>query len=101
MLAIIHTTAKDKKEAKYIANFLLKKKIVACIQMSKIKSLYVWESKIQNDKEILITIKTRAKHYPKIKKYIKCVHSYDTPEIFMYKANKVSKKYMKWICNNT
>ena len=98
---VIQTTCKDKKEAKRIAKILLKNKLAACIQISNINSLYVWNSELCEDKEKLLNIKTQMKHFKKIKRKIKENHSYDVPEIICLEIKKLSKKYKKFIGENT
>ncbi|MFY9094094.1 divalent cation tolerance protein CutA, partial [Aliarcobacter butzleri] len=54
-----------------------------------------------SDKETLLNIKTRKKHFKKIKSKIKELHSYDVPEIIQLDISKSSKKYLKFIKDNT
>ena len=49
---IVFTTTSSKKEAKTIAKKLLDKKLAACIQISKIDSLYNWKNRLYDDKEL-------------------------------------------------
>ncbi|MEA3354256.1 MAG: divalent-cation tolerance protein CutA [Campylobacterota bacterium] len=98
---IVNTTCSSKKEAKKIADILLSKKLAACIQISKIDSFYIWENKRCEDKEYLLTIKTKKENYKQIKRKIKENHSYDLPEIIGIKITKISKDYKKFIKGNT
>ncbi len=100
-IIIIQTTCKTKKEAKKIAKFLLKDKLVACVQITKIKSFYTWKNKFCKDNEKLISIKTKKKYFTKIKRKIKEIHSYDLPEIIAIDITKISKEYLKYIGENT
>ncbi len=104
MLILIYTTTPTKKEASKLAKLLLKKRLVACIQMHKIKSMYIWEEALCNNKEILLIMKTKKQYYKKIKKCLLKHHSYDTPQIYMHAVKKPHKAYMQWISgvtNNT
>ena len=96
-LIIIQTTCTDKIEARQIAKVLIEKKLAACIQMSEIESFYTWENRLCNDKEILLSIKTKKENFKKIKSKIKELHSYDVPEIISINIDNVSKKYKKFI----
>jgi len=100
-ICIIQTTCKDIEEAKKIANILLKKKLAACIQITDIESLYIWNNEICNDKEKLLSIKTKIKNFKKIKRKIKENHSYDLPEIIQINIDDASKEYLKFIKGNT
>jgi len=98
---IIQTTCSNKKEAKKIAKILIKKRLAACVQISKIKSIYKWNDKICYDKERLLNIKTKKENFKKIKREIKENHSYDLPEIISIKIDNLSDDYQKFIGDNT
>ena len=98
---IIQTTCGSKKESKKIANILIKTKLAACVQISKIKSIYQWKGEICEDKEYLLFIKTKKGNFQKIKRKIKDNHSYDLPEILATKITNISKEYSKFIGENT
>ncbi|HOV21837.1 MAG TPA: divalent-cation tolerance protein CutA [bacterium] len=94
----IITTFERKKDAKLLANILLKKRVAVCIQIiENIESYYWWEGKIEKGKEILLFIKTKEEMYKKIEKIIKENHPYKIPEIISFKIHKGSKEYLKWI----
>ncbi|MBF7071469.1 divalent-cation tolerance protein CutA [Aliarcobacter butzleri] len=97
---IIQTTCGSEEEAENIAKILIEEKFAACIQLSQIKSFYNWDNQFCSDKETLLNIKTRKKHFKKIKSKIKELHSYDVPEIIQLDISKSSKKYLKFIKDN-
>ena len=45
----VKTTFEKKDEALNLANILLSKKLVACVQIGEIQSLYHWKGKLEND----------------------------------------------------
>jgi len=94
---IIQTTYPNLKSAKNLATILLKEKLAACIHLQKIESLYFWEAKIQNDQEILLSIKTQNSRFAAIEKLIKKNHSYKLPQIIVTPIVKGSKNYLSWI----
>ncbi|MFX4230565.1 divalent-cation tolerance protein CutA [Aliarcobacter butzleri] len=98
---IIQTTCSSEEEAENIAKILIEEKFAACVQLSQIKSFYSWNNQFCSDKETLLNIKTRKKHFKKIKSKIKELHSYDVPEIIQLDISKSSKKYLKFIKDNT
>ena len=93
---LLITTEYDKKEAKKIAKLLLKKKLAACVSLKDVHSIYEWEGKIQEVKEVEIFIKSK----PELKKalivYLKKMLSYDIPQI-IYKKFNSEKKYINWL----
>ncbi|MFW3382953.1 divalent-cation tolerance protein CutA [Aliarcobacter butzleri] len=98
---IIQTTCSSEEEAENIAKILIEEKFASCVQLSQIKSFYNWDNQFCSDKETLLNIKTRKKHFKKIKSKIKELHSYDVPEIIQLDISKSSKKYLKFIKDNT
>ncbi|MFA6788189.1 MAG: divalent-cation tolerance protein CutA [Arcobacteraceae bacterium] len=98
---IVQTTCASKKEAKKIAKILVQEKLAACVQLSKINSLYSWENKLCVDKEVLLSIKTKKENFKKIQRKIKENHSYDLPEIIAIQITNASKEYLQFIEGNT
>jgi periplasmic divalent cation tolerance protein len=100
-LIIIQTTFDTKKEAKELAKLLIKGKLAGCVQISKINSFYSWQGETCEDKEYLLSIKTKKENYKKIQRKIKENHSYDLPEIIAIKITKYSQEYKNFIKENT
>ncbi|RXJ97038.1 divalent-cation tolerance protein CutA [Arcobacter sp. AHV-9/2010] len=100
-ITIIKTTCKNKKEAKKISKSLIKDKLAACVQMQKIKSLYFWNDKLCEDKEILLSIKTKKSLFSQVKDKILELHSYKVPQIIELEITNISENYKKFIEKNT
>ncbi len=97
---IIKTTYPKLGEAKKLAKILLTKKLAACVQFTKIESNFVWQGKISCEKEILVSIKTKANFYHKIEKEILANHSYEAPQIIALKIDQGFSGYLNWIKNS-
>ena len=98
---IIVSTFPNKTITKKIANQLVKKKLAACVNISKIDSVYSWKGKIQNDSEYLAFFKTTKKNEKILKNELKKLHPYDIPEIVEIKVNSMNKSYLDWLNNST
>lgn len=96
-MIIIQSAFDSKREAKKIATRLLEKGLIACAQITKIESNYIWENEMQEAKEYLLTCKLCNKNAKKVIKFITKNHTYDTPEIISIKPKYISKKYKKWV----
>ncbi len=97
-LIVCFVTCKDEDEAAKIAKALLKKKLCACVNIIKdIRSLYVWEGKLCDDREALMVLKTKEEKFPALEREIKKHHSYDVPEIIAFPVTRVSDVYAKWV----
>ena len=98
---IIQTTCSTSEEAKKIAKILIEEQLVACVQLSKIESLYIWNKEFCCDNETLLSIKTIKENFEKVKRKIKELHSYDLPEIIQLDITNTSEEYLKFIGENT
>lgn len=92
---IIKTTFNNLNDAEKLKDYLLNHNLASCIQISNIKSSYLWEEKICSDDEIQLSIKTKKKKVKQIKSIITNTHTYQIPQIIILKA-KASKKYLQW-----
>ena len=101
MPVIIISTFPDKKTITKIANQLVKKKLAACVNITKISSVYSWKGKIENQSEYLALFKTSKKNKSILKKELKKLHPYDVPEIAEINVNSMNKSYLDWLIDST
>ena len=99
--AIIISTYPSKRSVSKIANDLVKNKTVACVNISKISSIYSWKGEIKNSSEYLAIFKTISKNKTLLKKKIKETHPYDVPEIAEIDVTSMDKSYLKWLVEST
>ncbi len=99
--AIIVSTYPDKKLISKIANKLVKDKIAACVNITKISSVYSWQGKIENADEFLAVFKTTQKNKSRLKKEIKKTHPYQVPEIAELEVTDINKPYLQWLADST
>ena len=98
---IILSTYPNKKSVLKISNELVKSKIVACVNITKISSVYSWQGKIENSSEYLALFKTTYKNKKILKEKIKSTHPYDVPEIAELDITSINKSYLDWISEST
>jgi len=98
---IIVSTYPDKKTVTKTANELVKKRLAACVNISKISSIYPWKGKIENTSEFLVLFKTTQKNKNALKKAIKKMHPYDIPEIAEINISSINQPYLKWLIEST
>ena len=117
---IVETTYPNLASAKKLGKLLLEKELAACVHFLPIKSMYLWQRKIENSSEILVLIKSENSLYNEIEtkdkysrianifdkleemnegieKTIKEHHAYEIPQILCSLINQGSKAYLKWI----
>ena len=98
---MIVSTYPNKKSISKIANKLVQEKLVACVNMTKISSVYSWQGKIENADEFLAIFKTTQKNKTKVKNQIKTTHPYKVPEIAEIQINSINKPYLDWLIEST
>jgi periplasmic divalent cation tolerance protein len=98
---LIISTYPNKKLISKISNDLIKNKIIACVNISKIDSIYSWNGKIQNSPEYIAIFKTVTKNKTKLKKVIAETHPYDVPEIAEIDVTSINKSYLNWLIEST
>ena len=97
-MIIIKTTTDSHKTMKLIANTLLNKKLVACVNMiPRMRSKYIVDGRITESREVILLIKTTKKLENKVYKTIKDLHNYEIPEISTIQTSKVDKDYENWL----
>ena len=98
---IIVSTYPNKKSITKIANELVQNKIAACVNITKISSIYSWQGKIENASEYIALFKTTQKNKKSLKEKIKATHPYDVPEIAEINITSINKPYLKWLVEST
>ena len=98
---IIVSTFPSKQSVTSIANKLVKKRLAACVNITKISSVYTWKGKVQNQNEYLAFFKTTKKNQSTLKKELKKLHPYDVPEVAEINVESVNQPYMKWLVDST
>jgi periplasmic divalent cation tolerance protein len=98
---VIVSTYPDKKSISTVAHIVVEKKLAACVNYTKINSVYTWKNKIHDTKEFLALFKTTSGSKQKLKETIARSHPYKVPEIVELKMDSVSLSYMKWLEDST
>ena len=57
---LVYITTKDEDEAKKIGRALVEEKLVACVNIHPINSIYRWQGEVQEDSEVAVFVKTKA-----------------------------------------
>jgi len=97
-MRIVLTTTPTANEAEILAEKIIEAKLAACVQiLPQMTSVYVWQGKVQKEREHLMLIKTSTEKWEALRDFITANHSYDVPEIVAFDAEKVSEPYLKWL----
>jgi len=95
---VVLITTSDEDEAARIARALVEARLAGCVNIIKdIRSIYSWQGKIEDEKEVLMVAKTRESLLDPLMEKVKELHSYTVPEIIALPIIQGSEDYLKWL----
>ncbi|MCX8178673.1 MAG: divalent-cation tolerance protein CutA [Candidatus Aenigmarchaeota archaeon] len=89
-------TTIPKKKVKEMKN-ALSEKLAACILEIESNSSFLWQGKIEEEKESILIFKTTDEKIEELKSYVEKNHPYTTPFIACFDLKDVNEKYIKWL----
>ncbi|MBI5098920.1 MAG: divalent-cation tolerance protein CutA [Nitrospirae bacterium] len=99
---VVFITAPNEDLAVTIARSLVESRLAACANIIKgIRSIYIWQDKVEDDKEVFMIVKTRRELFERLKSKVKELHSYEVPEIIALPITAGSDDYLKWLREST
>jgi periplasmic divalent cation tolerance protein len=84
-----------------LAKSLLDKNLVACVNITPVRSLYRWKGESCDDEEHLLIIKTRRGLADAVIRALKEEHPYEVPEIIVLPVNTGYLPYLDWVYQET
>jgi periplasmic divalent cation tolerance protein len=97
---IVLVTVPNQKSGELIANTLLEKKLVACVNVvTPVVSFFFWQGEVdQEDEVLLLILKSRADLFEsKLIPAVESIHPYEVPEIIALPIMMGSANYLNWI----
>ena len=99
---LVMITTGSEEEAARIAEGLLKERLIACANLlGGIRSLYRWQGKVCDDREILMLCKTERRLFSRLSQKVKSIHSYEVPEIIALPMVEGWPPYLEWVEQET
>ncbi len=89
------------QEAQAIADSLLEKKLVACVEFMDIQSKYRWHNDIVGGKEVKLIMQSVEHLFGKIEAEIKQLHSYDKFVLQQIPLTNLSEAARIWLEEST
>ena len=94
---ILLSTYPDEQTAIKVAKKIVKSKLAACVSLTKVRSFYWWEDRIEDSNECLAIFKSVKVNAKELREAITKSHPYKVPEIVELEMNHVSKSYLDWM----
>ncbi len=97
MFSIVYITAGDMEEARKLGRKLVEERLVACVNIFPLTSIFRWKDSIDEAQEVGIIAKTKTEKVKEIEKRVKELHSYEVPCVVSFRFDEGSADYLKWI----
>ena len=95
-------TVPSQRDARRIGQHLVDTRLAACVNaIPLITSWFRWKGKVQEAREVLLIVKTRARLFKTLEGAVKRLHRYSVPEIIALPIVKGSNAYLAWVRDET
>lgn len=95
---LLYVTCADADEAMRIGRVLVEERMAACTNMlDGMRALYWWEGEVQEGREAVLLVKTRADRVEAAIARIKALHSYRVPCVAELTIGRGNPDYLAWI----
>jgi periplasmic divalent cation tolerance protein len=94
-------TTPTAEDARKIAAALVEGRLAACVQIVEpITSVYRWQGNVEEEKEVLLLIKSTRDLVPRIAELLERIHPYEVPELIATPIVEGSSAYLNWLEEN-
>jgi periplasmic divalent cation tolerance protein len=95
---LVLTTTESEELAQTIARALVESREAACVNIvPAIRSIYRWEGKVCDERELLLIIKSSEEQFEAIRARIRALHTYQVPEILSLPIRAGDPDYLRWL----
>jgi periplasmic divalent cation tolerance protein len=99
-ICVLYSTVPPSRSAD-LAKRLLEKNLVACVNITPVRSLYHWNGEACDEEEHLLIIKTRQDLAEQVIRALKDMHPYEVPEIIALPVLAGYPPYLEWVRRET
>src|SRR5437867_10438966 len=99
---IVFTTVASDEEGVRFVRALLERRLIACgTLLPGARSLYRWQGKVADEREVVIMLKTRSARLDSLRAAFGDLHPYKVPELLALSVEGGTEKYLEWINGET
>lgn len=99
---VVLTTLATVEEAVKLVHVLLERRLIACGNiLPGVQSLYRWEGKVADEREVIVLLKTKAARVEALELAFGELHPYKVPELLALPVSAGLHKYLEWIDDET
>lgn len=95
---ILYTLFGSAEEARHVAKAMIEERLVACANhLAPAMSQYQWDGEFCEEQEYPVLFKTGANRVEAAMAKLRELHSYDTPAILSWPAERADADYAAWV----
>lgn len=99
---VVLTTVASEDEGVRLVRALLERRLIACGNLVPgARSLYRWQGKIADEREVMVILKTRSARLETLQAAFGELHPYKVPELLALPVAAGLPKYLDWISGET
>jgi periplasmic divalent cation tolerance protein len=99
---LVYVTAPSLAEAESLARLAVEGRLAACANiLPGMRSLYWWQSKLEQADEVVLLLKTTEALVPALTKVLTEAHSYDCPCVVALPITAGNPDFLRWIADET
>jgi periplasmic divalent cation tolerance protein len=94
----VYITTRSQAEARKIGTILVEERLAACANIIPgMRSIYRWESKIEEAEETVLIAKTSKARIPALMERVRALHSYDCSCVVSLAVDDGNPDYLDWL----
>jgi periplasmic divalent cation tolerance protein len=95
---LVLTTVANEDDALRLARQLVERRVAACVNvLPGVRSIYRWQDAVQDDRELLLVVKTSRDRRAALTEALSAIHPYEVPEIVALDTAFVAPAYARWL----
>lgn len=95
---VVLVTAPSEEKAAELARTVVEERLAACGNIvSRLRSIYRWEGKVQDEAEVLLILKTERARFEALRQRVVALHPYEVPEVIALPITAGHPAYLQWI----
>jgi periplasmic divalent cation tolerance protein len=95
---VVLTTLASDEEALKLVRLLLERRLIACgTMLPGGRSIYRWQGKVADEREVVVLLKTRSARLEALKEAFAELHPYKVPELLAISVEAGLERYLDWI----
>lgn len=96
-MTLLYVPCGSEEEATTIARTLLQERLIACANIYRSRSLYMWKGALSDEEEHVLFCKTAPSRVRAVERRVRELHSYEVPCILQMQPAHVNHDYAAWV----